>query len=78
MSRNSVLAQALQLPPEERADVAKRLISSLDEPADEDVESAWHTEIERRLLDLNANDAVFEPWDVVRARIAARLRPNEK
>ncbi len=76
MSRNAVLAQALQLPPEERADVAKRLIGSLDEPADEGVEAGWLAEIERRLQDVDRGTAKFEPWEAVRDRIAARLRAN--
>jgi putative addiction module component (TIGR02574 family) len=76
MSRNAVLAQALQLPPAERADVAKLLIASLDDPADEGVEAAWLTEVERRLQDVDRGTAKFESWEVVRARIAARLRAN--
>ncbi|MFS8069403.1 MAG: addiction module protein [Byssovorax sp.] len=78
MSRNAVLAQALQLPPEERADVAKHLIASLDEPADEDVEAAWLAEVERRLQNVDRGTAKYEPWEVVRARIAARLRTNRR
>ncbi|WP_437777177.1 addiction module protein [Sorangium sp. So ce1097] len=77
-SRNAVLAQALQLPPEERADVAKRLIASLDEPADQDVEAAWLAEVERRLQDVERGTAAFVSWDVVRERIAARLRTNRE
>ena len=73
-----MLAQALQLPPEERADVAKRLIASLDEPADGDVEAAWLAEVERRLQDVDRGSAKFEPWEAVRARIAARLRTNRR
>jgi putative addiction module component (TIGR02574 family) len=76
MSRNAVLAQALQLPPAERADVAKLLIASLDDPADEGVEAAWLNEVERRLQDVDRGTAKFESWEVVRARIAARLRAN--
>ena len=78
MSRNTVLAQALQLPPGERADVAKHLIASLDDPADEGVEVAWLTEVERRLQDVDRGTANFEPWEVVRARIAARLHANRR
>ena len=78
MSRNAVLAQALQLPPEERADVAKLLIASLDEPGDEDVEAAWLAEVERRLQDVDRGTATFEPWEVVRARLAARLHANRR
>jgi putative addiction module component (TIGR02574 family) len=77
-SRNAVLAEALQLPPEERADVAKRLIASLDGPEDEDVEAAWLAEVERRLQDVDRGTASAEPWDVVRERLATRLRTNRK
>ena len=76
MSRNTVLAEALQLPPEERADVAKMLIASLDEPDDEGVEAAWLEEVERRLQDVDRGTAKFGPWETVRARIAARLHAN--
>lgn len=78
MSRNTVLAQALQLPPGERADVAKHLIASLDDPADEGVEVAWLAEVERRLQDVDRGTANFEPWEVVRARIAARLHAKRR
>jgi putative addiction module component (TIGR02574 family) len=78
MSTTAVLAQALQLPPEERADVAKCLIASLDEPADGDVEAAWLVEVERRLQDVDRGTVKFEPWKAVRARIAARLRTNRR
>lgn len=77
-SMNAVLAEALQLPPEERAEVAKRLIASLDGPADEDVEAAWLAEVERRLQDVDRGTAKVEPWDAVRERLAARLRANRK
>jgi putative addiction module component (TIGR02574 family) len=77
-SRNAVLAEALQLPPEERADVAKRLIASLDEPADEDAEAAWLAEVERRLQDVDRGTTPVEPWDAVRERLAKRLRANRK
>ncbi len=74
MSRSTVLAEALQLPPEERADVAKMLIASLDDPEEEGVEAAWLEEVERRLQDVDRGTAALEPWETVRDRIAARLR----
>jgi putative addiction module component (TIGR02574 family) len=77
-SRNAVLTEALQLPPGERADIAKRLIASLDEPADQGVEAAWLTEVERRLNEVDLGTANLEPWDVVRDRIADRLRARRK
>jgi hypothetical protein len=47
----SVLQQALELPDEDRAESATRLIASLDADSREnrdDVEEAWAEEIERR------------------------------
>lgn len=76
MSRDTILAQALQLPPEERADVAKRLIDSLDDAEEEGVEAAWLAEVERRLQDVDRGTAKLETWDAVRARIAARLHAS--
>lgn len=76
MSRDAILAQALQLPPEERADVAKRLIDSLDDPEEEGVEAAWLAEVERRLQAVDRGTAKLEIWDAVRARIAAHLHAS--
>lgn len=42
----SVLADALRLDDEARAELAAELMASLDSPADPDAESAWDAEIE--------------------------------
>ncbi len=70
-----VLGEALKLPAEERAALARQLISSLedDEPA-EDVERAWALEIEGRVADLDAGRVSLVPWDEARARIGSRLK----
>ncbi|MEX0780082.1 MAG: addiction module protein [Balneolales bacterium] len=39
---------ALQLDEKHRAELAKRLISSLDEHVEEDIEQAWIDEVKRR------------------------------
>jgi len=49
-------AKALKLPPEERARLAERLISSLDPEADADSEALWVREAERRLEELESGD----------------------
>lgn len=46
---DDVLAAALQLSIEERAQVAGRLLLSLDEPSESEVERLWLDEAERRL-----------------------------
>ena len=51
---SKVEAKALQLPPEERARLAQRLIASLDPVADPDAEELWIREAERRLDDLES------------------------
>ncbi len=45
----AIVEQALKLSPTERAEVAEKLIGSLDEVPDTDVEQAWQEEIQRRL-----------------------------
>jgi putative addiction module component (TIGR02574 family) len=73
-AKDDVLLHALELPVEDRADVARELIASLDGVADPDVETAWADEVERRLKEVDAGTAVVEDWDVVHDRIVARLR----
>ena len=76
-SATAVLTEAMRLPRQERADVARQLIASLDaetSAAGEDVEAAWVDEVERRLDATERGVATFEPWETVHDRIAARLR----
>jgi putative addiction module component (TIGR02574 family) len=76
-SASAVLSEAMRLPRQERADVARQLIASLDDEASadgEDVEAAWLTEVEQRLDAINRGTATFEPWETLHDRIAARLR----
>ena len=65
----AVLADALQLDAESRAQIAAELLASLDGPTDPDAETAWIAEIERRVADLKAGKVKLEPWDQVRHRI---------
>lgn len=45
---------ALQLDEKLRAELAKRLISSLDDHVDEDIEQAWIQEVKRRKDEINS------------------------
>jgi len=72
--RRSVIESALQLPRAERARLAREIIASLDGPADQDVNAAWLTEVERRLDEVERGAAALVPWDTVRQRVTARLR----
>ncbi len=65
----AVLADALRLDAQSRAQLAAELLASLDGPSDPDSESAWQAEIERRVADLKAGKLKLEPWDQVKRRI---------
>ena len=65
----TVLADALRLAPEARAELAAELLASLDGPADVDAESAWNIEIERRIEAIEAGESQLESWEQVKRRI---------
>jgi putative addiction module component (TIGR02574 family) len=73
MSSKELLAAALALPLDERADLARELIASLDGPPDVDADAAWGEEIERRIADWRAGRTKGVPWPEAEARILARL-----
>jgi putative addiction module component (TIGR02574 family) len=62
------LAAALRLSVHERAEIAARLIESLDEVED-DVDEAWAREIDRRCAALDSGEAVTTDWNEFRARV---------
>jgi putative addiction module component (TIGR02574 family) len=69
-----VLDQALGLPEEDRAELADRLLASLDEEPDPEVEEAWRQEVARRLEELRSGAVKTIPWEEVKAGILARAR----
>ena len=74
MSKSELIDQALTLPRAQRAEVALRLISSLDGPAEQDVDAAWGAEVGARMRELDEGHERLEDWDVVLARLKAGLR----
>ena len=60
--------RASRLPAEERAELAGRLLESIDEP-EEGVEEAGAAEVERRMADYRAGRVRTIPWSEVRARL---------
>lgn len=69
----AVLAEALRLDEDARAELAAELLASLDGPPDPDAEKAWDAEIERRVAAIEAGDMSLEPWEHVRRRIEKDL-----
>ena len=65
----AVLAQALSLPERDRAEIAARLLESLDPETQSDVDEAWAAEIERRCAAVDAGALTTSDWKDVRARI---------
>ncbi len=67
---NDLLKEALKLPPEARAALAGSLLDSLDQEVDEDAETAWHAEIDRRLKNLDSGKIKPISWPEARRKIA--------
>jgi putative addiction module component (TIGR02574 family) len=72
MAAAEVESAAMQLPRERRAQIAARLIASLDE--DTRVEQAWADEIRRRVHDYRAGKAKTRPIDEVLDEVDELLR----
>lgn len=66
-----ILDEAMQLPEQDRAELALRLLDSVGEPAEE-VEQAWIAEAKTRLAELKRGEVQTVPWSEARARIFAR------
>ncbi len=61
--------QASALDEKDRATLAGLLLESLEPGIDEDVETAWRDEIERRLVELDAGGVELIPWEEVQAKL---------
>ena len=68
-----VLADALRLDLDARAQVAAELLASLDGPADPSAEAAWAAEIEQRVAAIEAGTAKLEPWEDVKRRVEIEI-----
>lgn len=69
--------QALQLSPQERGELIRRLIVSLEGPTEdtpEAVAKAWDEEIARRVAEIDAGTAVLIPHEQVVAEIDEMLK----
>lgn len=75
-SASRVLQDALELSEKERAEIASRLIESLEPEASDvpdEVQSAWAAEIERRCAALDAG-AGTTSWEDARRHVEAAIR----
>ena len=74
MSRNpkDIVAEALELPLAARADLASKLLDSLDELSESEIEQLWAEEAERRYAEYKAGRTEAVPAEEVFARLRAR------
>jgi putative addiction module component (TIGR02574 family) len=66
---SQLLDEALRLPDPDRAELAAKLIESLDPTADEDADALWGEEIRQRLDDLDHRRVTTIPWSEARRLI---------
>ena len=72
MSTDELLAEALRLTRVDRARFAEQLLSSLEE-SDEDVATAWATELERRSREAAEGGVQTISWQTARIEILKQL-----
>ena len=72
-TKDDLLSDVLKLPPEERAEVAHKLLLSLEEE-EPGAESAWEGELERRAHEIIDGKVKTVPWSEVEARVSERLK----
>ncbi len=70
---DAVLTLALDLPEEDRAEIAAALFESIGPPTEAGVEEAWRQEVARRVAAIDAGQATIVPWEGVRRRLVMRL-----
>ena len=73
-SSRELESKALKLSRRERARLAQRLISSLDQEAHPDAERFWLAEAERRLADLKSGKVTAIPAERVIKKVRSALR----
>ena len=54
MTLRALEKEALELPPRSRVRLAEKIIESIDDYADPDLEAAWDDEIERRVKEIES------------------------
>lgn len=70
----AVFEAALSLSPDDRAELAERLILSLDEKHQTDLEAAWNAEIQRRLDEIDQGKVELIPGEEAMRLLRARKK----
>ena len=80
MGRNlsDIRKDALALSAKDRAELADRLLESLDDETEEEVEDAWRKEIRRRAAEVDSGAVKTIPWSEVKTLLIADLKEPEE
>jgi len=73
MSLEELESEIRKLPPKERAALAKRVIESLDDLSESEIEALWTEQAERRLDELEEGLATEIPAEEVLRRARAAI-----
>lgn len=68
-SVQDLFRQASDLDEHDRATLAGLLLESLETEIDDEVETAWMAEIERRMAEIDSGAVELVPWEEVKARL---------
>ena len=74
MNTETIEETVLHFPMQERAELAPKLLLSLDEESEDEIAQAWHSEAIRRAAELDSGKADTVSAEEVRAAAQALLR----
>ena len=72
-----IVDAAVRLPPRQRLRIVEELLASLEPHAQEEIDSAWAAEIERRSRDVKEGSVQLLPWTRVKSRARRRIRAKK-
>ena len=74
MTADTLEDSALHLPPQQRAQLAHKLLLSLEEQSEEEIAQAWSAEAQHRAADIDSGLATPVSAEEVRAAARSLLR----
>ena len=77
MTLEQISLEVLGLPTKHRAILAERILQSLDDEADGNIEKLWQEEAERRWEEIQAGTAICRPAEEVFRDLRASLKSSK-
>jgi putative addiction module component (TIGR02574 family) len=71
-TNDRVVEEALSLPADVRLNLIEKLLMSLNLPIDEEIDRMWAEEAERRVSQIDENEARLVPGEEVFAKVRAK------